>query len=488
MKVFVARRALAAALSCILAALPPVATAAPAASVSPSTRVAPKPAPVAKAPPAGRLAASLPDSVLGRVFLGPGAKQVKDITERAVFSAAARAGRRIDSLTPQDRRQFLDVLVDQAVLVDRVHQEPRRWDHRDSSDWNALRDRLMLRAALDSAMIEMNFARAGRGDSLLGQQQLGLALRDSAMARLAPKWHEAELDKAASLFDTLPRPNAGMSVLEQMRVAGLKPQLGPGDSLRVLVESAAGRYTLGELVTDYGRLNPMYRPRISTRDHVRELASNVLYENLLRQAAEERHFDRRPNVAHALAERAEYLDVSRYVAREVYAKIAMDSVTIRKHYLAHVSRWDFDERARVLRMTFPQRADAEAMVRRLTVPLEAESLEAQSARAGVPYATVVAQESDTLLFGRIRRAGVGGVLGPDSTSQGWRALRVMALEPKRRRTFEQAFEMVRSDWYDLEGERLMRSVLDGLRRHVLVVPNERALRGPGAGTPRKTQR
>lgn len=474
MKVSVTRCAAGTALLALAALLPLSAGSAPA----PAPKAAAKPA-----APVSRLKAPLPDSVLARVFTGTGAGQARDITRQQMIMAATRAGRVLDRLTPKDRREFLDVLVDQAVLVARVGQEPRRWEHRDSTDWNLLRDRLVLRLALDSALVEINFERAARGDSLLPQREAGMILRDRAVAKLAPTWNEEALRKAVSVFDTLPRPDGRMSMLEQMRIAGIKPEVSEADAALRLAESSAGTYTLGELVRDFSRLNPLYRPRVSTVENVKELVANVLFENLLRKAALERGLEHRPDIARQLAERAEYLDVSRFVARQVYAKIATDSVTLRRYFDANRSEFDFDERAQVLRTTLPDRAEAEAMVKRLTIPDEAESLAAKSNRAGVPYATVLSHDSDSVLFARMKRGGVGAVLGPDSTSQGWRALKVMSFEPRRPRTWEQAEAMVKTRWYEREGERLMRALLDDLRKRAVVVVNEPALAKPLAAAP-----
>lgn len=489
MKSLEIRRAAPAALLALAVLLPGPAGAATAPAPKPSAAPARRPAtpPAKPAATGSRLAAALPDTTIARVFIGAGAGQFRDISRRQLIVAATRAGRRLDSLTPKDRREFLDVLVDQAVLVARVRREPRHWEKRDSSDYQQLRDRLVLRAALDSAMIAVNFERAARGDSILQPQELGVLLRDQAVAKLAPVWNEAGLKKAVAVFDTLPRPDSRMSMLEQMRVAGANPTVGEADGALELARTEFGPYTLGEMVRDFGRLNPMYRPRVESVENVKDVIGNTLFEHVLRKAAADQGLERKPRIANALAERAEYLDVARFVAREVYAKIAMDSLTLRRQFEAHRSDFDFDERARVVNMISPDRAAAEAMARRLTVPGEAESLAAQSARAGTPYTTTLNHDSDTTLFGRIKRGGVGAVIGPDSTSQGWRTMRVMELEPRRPRTYEQAEGMMKQRWYDREGERLMRELLDGLRRHALVTVNERALAKPlaaaqGGGT------
>jgi hypothetical protein len=483
MKVIPIRRAAATAVLALAALLPALAGSAPA----PAPKSAAKPAAPAKSPAAAKKApaGALPDTVLARVTPADGKGKPRDITRRQMMTTAARAGQRLESITPKERREFLDVLVDQVVLVARVQQEPRNWEHRDSLEYTTLRDRLVLRAALDSAMVEVNAERLAKGDTLLPPQEVGVILRDRTVAKLAPTWNEPALVKAVSVFDTLPRPTSGMSMVEQMRVAGLKPTVSEEEGRMVLAQSGAGAYTLGDLVRDFGKLNPIYRPRVSTVENVKEMVSNVLFENVLRKAAEDRGLERRPDVARQLSDRAEYLDVSRFVAREVYARIPMDSVTLKRYFTENQSDFDVDERAHVVRMVFPDRAEADAMVKRLQTPNEAESLAAQSARAGVPYSTVVAREGDTLLFARMKHGGVGTVLGPDSTRQGWRTLRVMQLEPRRPRTYAQAEGMVKERWYGVEGERIMRALLDDLRKHAVVVVNEHALAKPlpaaGAG-------
>jgi hypothetical protein len=469
MKVIPIRRAAATAVLALAALLPTLAGSAPA----PASKPAAKPTAPAKHP-----AGALPDTVLARVTPASGQGKHRDITRRQMMTTAARAGQRLESITPKERREFLDVLVDQAVLVARVQQEPRSWEHRDSTEWITLRDRLLLRAALDSALAAVNAERLAKGDTVLPPQEAGVILRDRTIDKLAPTWNEPALKKAVSVFDTLPKPTAEMSMVEQMRVAGIKPTVSEEEGRLVLAESSLGTYTLGELVNYFGRLNPIYRPRVSTVDNVKEMVANLLFENVLRKAAADRGLERRPDIAHQLAERAEYLDVSRFVAREVYAKIPMDSVTLKRYFTEHRSDFDIDERAHVVRMLFPGRAEAEAMVKRLQVPNEAESLAAQSARAGVPYTSVLSRDTDTLLFGRLKRGGVGTVVGPDSTRQGWRAMKVMKLEPRRPRTYEQAEAMVRERWYGLEGERIMRALLDGLRKKAVVVVNEPALAKP----------
>jgi len=441
---------------------------------APSGIVKRAPAAPRAALPRGAIVVPLPDSVLARI---PGGA---DITRSRFDRAVRRLDARPDSLTPQQRRQFLDLLIDQGLLAARVAREPRLWTARDSAEWLALRDRLLLNAALDSALTAAAAARDAHRDSVLRPRELGILARDSAVVTLHPRYDTALLARVAAAFDSLPRQSAGMSVMEQMRVIGLTPHVAAQDSGRVLVQTAIGSYTAGDLLREFGKLNPVYRPRVSRPDDVRDLVNNMVFQDLLRRHAEEQRLVERPEIAAALAEKAEFIDISKLIAREVYAKIAMDSLTLRRHFAANLPEWDLGARAVVLRMVMDRRADAEQMLRRLTVPGEAESLAASSARGGVPYATVIAQDVDGALYAKLKRAGVAASLGPDSTAQGWRVLHVLRLEPRRHRPYVEVADLVKKDWYDREGERRIRQLLDGLRREQPVIVNERALARLGA--------
>ena len=225
-------------------------------------------------------------------------------------------------------------------------------------------------------------------------------------------------------------------------------------------------------------MNPIYRPRVSTPDQVRDLVRNALYERELRRSAETRGVPQSADVVTAMSERAEYTNVQHFVAREVYAGLPMDSLTLRRHYLAKLAEWDLPERASVVRVTLEDRAAAEAMLRRFTIPGEAESLATRASRGGVSYDAIVTAEQDSALFAIARRKGAGGVAGPDSVADGWRVVKVLTLQPRRHRTMEEALPYVQKDWYGIEGERRMRALLDGLRRHSRIVLNERWLARP----------
>src|SRR5690242_13600305 len=124
----------------------------------------------------------LPDSVYARID----GRQL--ITRRNFDLASARFGSPSDSLTPDARKRFLDLLIDQRVLATRVAREHFEWTVSESVAFVSLRDRLVLNAALDSAMQAFRGARAAHGADSLSGEALGIALRDSVVASMSPSW------------------------------------------------------------------------------------------------------------------------------------------------------------------------------------------------------------------------------------------------------------------------------------------------------------
>jgi hypothetical protein len=139
------------------------------------------------------------------------------------------------------------------------------------------------------------------------------------------------------------------------------------------------------------------------------------------------------------------------------------------------SIWKLPVRVRIIRMAFPTRAEGSQMAVRLRNGADAESLVARGSRKGVRYLYEIAAASDSALFARAVRYGAGAVLGPDSLAAGWEVVRVHEILPARIREFDEVRELVQHAWYNDQGERFMRSYLDGLRKRTRVVMNERAI-------------
>lgn len=427
------------------------------------------PSPALLAARIGR-AAFLPDSVLARV---PGRP---DITVERFRQTLAKLGTAADSITPKQRREFLGLLVEQQLLAARVANERWAWSARDSGQWLALRDRLVLDAVLDSALRETALRRARAGQEPIEDRgALGVAARESAMVWLAPRYNDALVARVAAAFDSLPKRDANMTLGEQLRVAGMLPQVAAADSAGSLAESRVGRYTVPQLLTAWRKLNPLYRPRIEGVAAVRELVQNGLFERHLREQAEANRLLEHPQVVEALTSRAELIEVSMFVQREVYEKIARDSLTLQKYFRGSGHEFDVPAHARIVRLVLPTQAAAATMVQRLRDAAEAESLAVRSRRQGADFAALITAQSDSGLYARARRAGVGAVLGPDSTLEGWRVVRVSELKPARARTFDEARTLVTKAWVDHEAERRMQALLDDLKRRSPVLVNERVL-------------
>ena len=84
-------------------------------------------------------------------------------------------------------------------------------------------------------------------------------------------------------------------------------------------------------------------------------------------------------------------------------------------------------------------------------------------------------ESDSALFAAAMKSGAGTVVGPLEGKDGWTVARVKAVMPARRRSFDEARELVQHRWYGEEGERLMRAFVDRLRTELGVRRNDAAI-------------
>jgi hypothetical protein len=413
----------------------------------------------------------LPDTVLAVVGHG-----------RTVGVGAFRRGwaqvappARPDSLTPQGARGFLDLLIDKETLAERAIQETWEWTSLESAQVANLRDRTMMRTALDSVLATAADTRADRGEPALGPEPLGVAVRESTVARLAATYEAALIARLARAFAALPRPSADSSIGSRLRVMGQMPAVDPADSARVVAWSGIGTYMVVEMLDAWKKLNPLFRPRIETSEQVRDLVKNGLFERALRRDAERHHLDRDPRVVEPVERQREYLAVQYFVTREVYARIPTDSLTLRRYYDRDPEVWIVPTRIRIVRLLLPDRGEAARMAVRLRDQAEAETLVVRGLRQRVDYSAEITARSDSALFAAALRSGTGTVLGPDSVSGDWQVVRVDAVLPARGRAFEEVHELVLRAWSDEEGERRLKALLATLRKRTRIVVNEPAL-------------
>jgi hypothetical protein len=401
----------------------------------------------------------------------------RDITVSRFRSAWAQLTppQRPDSLTPETAREFLQLLVGKEALGEAAMREPWVWAEDESTGYLALRDHLVLRAALDSTLEVERRRIAAAGDTVPGEGALGVLARDRRIAGLDLTFDAALLERLARAFAALPRPSRDSSLSSQLRVMGAMPQVEDSLLPRPVAEGRDIRYTVADLLDAWRHTNPLSRPRVDRADQVRDLASNGIFERLLRRAGERRRLAERPDIAQALAARREFVAVSHLVAREVYARIPTDSVTLERHYRAHIDDWSLPVRVRLIRLVLADRAAGMKMRFTLVDEAAAETLAARGARSGAEYRVIVTAASDSALFARALEAGTSAVLGPDSVRNGWAVARVTEIVPPRHRTFVEARALVHHDWYGKEGERLMQALLDRVRRRTRVTINERAL-------------
>jgi hypothetical protein len=402
----------------------------------------------------------LEDSVLAVIASGRPGEPVRQIGRAHFVRAWSRLAppARPDSLTPDAARRFLDLLIDKEALGLMVARERWTWTARESAAFETLRDRLVVEVVLDSALTATRLALGPAGDSL-DRQALGLAARERAMERLDPVYDDSLLARLALGFAALKRPTADSSLFAQLRMLGASPQVDPADTGRVVAHSSAGDFRAADLLASWRRLNPIYRPRVTSAAEVRELVMNGLFEQLLRREGAGRGLEQRPALAERLASQRELNDVSRLVEREVYARIAMDSLTLSRFHRDTERDWALPTRVRLVRVVLQNRSEAGAMALRLASAAQAESLAAGARRAGVEWSVDVSAAEDSVLFAGALRAGPGAVLGPEETAGGWAVARVISVLPGRGRSFGEVRDLVGHRWYGEEGERRMRALV-----------------------------
>jgi hypothetical protein len=382
---------------------------------------------------------------------------------------------RADSLTPESARRFLDLLIDKEALAERAVEETFEWTSLESAEVVSIRDRTMMRTALDSALTVAARARAARGEPPLGAEALGVAARESTVSRLDVTYEETLVARLAKAFADIPHPSGDSSLWSRLQVMGQMPNIDPADSARVVAWSSAGTYRVGELRDAWQKLNPIFRPRIENAEDVHDLVENGLFERLLRRDAGQHHMERHPRVVEAVQRQREYLAVQYFIMREVFDQIPTDSLTLRRFYDKDVDVWGIPTRLQVVRLLLPERGEASRMAVRLRDPAEAETLVARARRERVDYTAEITARGDSALFAAAMTSGTGTVLGPDSVSGGWQVVRVNAVLPSQRRAFDDVRQLVQRSWSDQDGERRIQALLATLRKRTRVVVNEPAL-------------
>lgn len=411
--------------------------------------------------------AAWPDTLLARV-------DGERVTQADLRAAATRFGAHPDSLTPQQAREVLDLLIDQRLLAQRARRESWIWSAQESLTVEQLRDRLIVTAALDSALAAHRAALTQAGVGPLESDTLGVSLRDATVASWNPVWDEALLVRMYRAWLAIPRPTGDMSVMEQIRLAGAMPVLSPADSAATLLRSDVGPMIAGEVLDEWRKLNPIYRPRIEEVEPMRDMAKNTVFERELRRRATQMGLEQRPDIAAQLTERREYLAIQHFVQREVYDDMPRDSATLARHFASKPSAWRLQGYARVFQMVLDSRAGAEQLLERVRAAADVETLmvrwnKRDDARQARSFIRTVSAQHDSAMYALALRLGTGAIAGPDSlqggaAGTGWRILRVMETQEPRDRTFAEALTLVHKDWTESEGERRMRRLLDRLRQ------------------------
>ncbi len=458
----------------VLTCPPAAALAAAAPAAGPAAAAKP-----ARSAPEARPARALPDSVLLRL------DGSEDVTRRRFARAVRLLGGNPDSLTPARRDEFLELVLEQRLLAAATLSDPGPWTLRDSAQFRNERDNILVRAALADEFTRIEALRRRAGQPDLDEQGMGVAARESLMAAIRPEWDADALRRLAGAFAVMPQPTPEMSIREQLQLSGQTPVVSAADSQRVLVRTTLGPLTVADLLADWRRLAPLYRPRVTDDEGVRALVQNSLFERHLRRAAAVPELAGRHEVASVIADRHEYHAVSSYLQRELVAGIPTDSLTMLRHYEAHAREFDRPAQAVLIVMTLADERSADSLARVFALPGEADSIAFRAQRGGVNYTHLATEVGDPELYQLALGTGEGGVHGPHPVEGGWRVFKVRSLEPRAPQPFDAVRAAVERSWYEVESERRIRARLEELKRAARIERNERALRAlalPGPAT------
>ncbi len=423
-------------------------------------------------PGAAAGAASLPDSVLATV----GERAVTVSSFQRAWSET-HPGASASVPTPEEARGFLEALVDRELIATAATREPVAWTAEDSAYFAAARDRMLLRPALESALAAARGALAADGDSAADAGTVGIAARERAIQSLAPRYDEAQLQRMAAAFAALPRPSSDSSLAAQMRALSAVPEVTTEERAKSLATTAAaGNFTVGDLVDHYASLQPVYRPRVTEADQVRNLVDNGLFERWLRLEATRSGIDRTPEFQAALERERELIAVRHLMEREVYDPIPEPDASALEHFhRTHSASWTLPVRLQVITLTLPGRREATKLALELANAAYAESLAARGRRQGARYEIEISAESDSALFEGARRSGPGAVIGPDSVAGGWRVTRVQAVLPARVRPLDEVRPEVRRAWHEDQVAGRLRALIERERKRVRVRSNDAVL-------------
>jgi hypothetical protein len=311
-----------------------------------------------------------------------------------------------------------------------------------------------------------------RGDTIPGPKVLESMVRDSALTRLGVVYDGPGIDSLAAAFAALPEDDLRLPSARRREILSAMPTVSAELAAKVLGRCPVGAVTAGDLVRDYSTSGILNRPKVRTAKDLRAFLDDRLYLEVLRSEGRRQRITSRPEIAAALAVRRQFLTVQRFVQSEVYDRVEVDTASVRPYFEHEARRYDIGATAQIVRMLFDSREKADAAARQLTVPGYAESLSTRNMANGIAYLTTLGQDADTVLFARVDRGGVGAVIGPDLTADGWRVFKVMSTTPRKPQTLAQAFVRARADWIEVDGDRRMKEMMAKLAAACSVTVND----------------
>lgn len=274
------------------------------------------------------------------------------------------------------------------------------------------------------------------------------------------------------------------SILSSMGPSGTRPRMGVRPEIGVLARVDGDSLTLPDLLrATHPAPGANGRIRIRDAEAFRELASEALFRRLLVRDAKERGLADDPRVAHDLRLIREGTAVAAMIAGERPADPAAPE--LQAWFDAHASRYRRPAARRARVAVFPSQDSAMTALRAWNgVGISDSSLQAlrfeeqprATAQTLYPAHTAMIsffdRDSDPLGMA-VRNLDPGMTSPVVRTAQGYAIAHVLAREPARPMTLDEAIDRVRRDWREEKENEWVLSQLERIRAQtpVRVVPS-----------------
>jgi hypothetical protein len=249
------------------------------------------------------------------------------------------------------------------------------------------------------------------------------------------------------------------------------PSIALADTGLIIARTIHGELNLITYLRYWGRIAAFTRPDVRERGVLEACVDRVLLDDELIRLAESRQIDRRPSVVNELARMREGFALDHYFAEHIEAKVRVDEPALRRYFAAQ-PRGHYDDRewleGRIIVVHRQGLADSVLALARSGASFSELAREYTTD----PKFAAKGGKIEKMERGTNRNVGleeamfatpIGEIGGPEVTPEGWVVWLIEGKTPGVIRTLDQAREWVERDYRIVEGDRILRELLAGLR-------------------------